>query len=250
MASRAIIAAVAGLVAMAFAGGARAQAGPPLITNDTGTPGPGKWEINLAVTGARTGDERVFSVPDADVNYGVGDAIQLSVHVAWEQARQRGTPFASGIGAVEYAVRWRFLDQELPGIDVAIQPHLVMPGSDRAIERGLSQPNREFVLPLQLVHRWGATTAGVELARHWTEHAPGALQTGLFLARDCAQGWQCLAEVNTTHANGGGTETLTGLGARRALSDHLKLMGAIERQVNGPASHRATTFYLGVQLTP
>lgn len=250
MAWRAAPVALAGLFALAFAGRASAQAGPPLITNDTGTPGAGHWEINLAVAGGRAGDERAYSAPDADINYGVGDTVQLSVHVAWEHARQGDGPPASGIGPVEYAVRWRFLDQEQAGIDMAIQPHIVVPGSDRAIEKGLSQPNREFVLPLQLVRRWGPTTAGIELARHWVQHESGAFQAGVFLARDCATGWQCLAEINTTHARGGGTETFTGLGARRSMSSHLKLMGAIERQLDGPAGNRATTFYLGIQLTP
>ena len=30
----------------------RGQGGPPMITDDPGTPGPGKWEINLAVAWA------------------------------------------------------------------------------------------------------------------------------------------------------------------------------------------------------
>ena len=241
---------LAGLFALALSIPARAQAGPPLITNDAGTPGPGNWEINLAVTGERAGDAHAYSVPDADINYGLGDAIQLSVHVAWEHLQSHGAPFSSDIGAIEYAVRWRFLDQARAGIDMAIQPQIVMPGSDQAIRKGLSQPNREFVLPLQLVHQWSAATLGVELAQHWTEHEAKAVQAGIFVARDCTRAWECLAEINTTHANNGDTETFAGLGARRRLSEHLKLMGAIERQVNGPASDRATAFYLGIQLTP
>lgn len=238
------------LLATAFAGRANAQAGPPLVTNDTGTPGPGNWEINLAVAGGRAGDERGFSAPDADINYGLGEAIQLSVHFAWEHARSGGAPRVSGLGAVEYAMRWRFQDQEQAGLDMAIQPQLVMPGSATAIEQGLSQPHREFVLPVQVVRRWGALTTGMELARHWVTHERGALQAGAFVAQDCARGWQCLAEINGTHAIGGSSETLAGVGVRRATSDHVRLMGAVERQVNGPSSQRATTFYLGVQLTP
>ena len=40
-------------LALLCASGA-AVAGPPLLTNDPDTPGPGAWEINLAATGDRT----------------------------------------------------------------------------------------------------------------------------------------------------------------------------------------------------
>ena len=46
-----------------------AQAGPPLITNDTGSPGDGHWEINLAATGDRTGGTWNVIAPDDDINY-------------------------------------------------------------------------------------------------------------------------------------------------------------------------------------
>src|SRR5438552_4013546 len=38
------------IASLVVANQARGQAGPPLITNDPGTPGDRKWEINLAFT--------------------------------------------------------------------------------------------------------------------------------------------------------------------------------------------------------
>ena len=60
---------------------ALAQGGPPLITNDPDTPGDGNWEINLAVAGAHSDLGWDLAAPDLDVNYGLGDRIQLSMHV-------------------------------------------------------------------------------------------------------------------------------------------------------------------------
>ncbi len=40
-----------------------AQGGPPLLTDDPGTPGPGKWEINLAFTAEKRHDENRFETP-------------------------------------------------------------------------------------------------------------------------------------------------------------------------------------------
>ena len=51
---------------------AHAQGGPPLITNDPDTPGAGHWEINLAAAGTHASGSWEVSLPDLDVNYGLG----------------------------------------------------------------------------------------------------------------------------------------------------------------------------------
>ena len=42
-----------------FATPAYAQGGPPLITDDPGTPGNGKWEINIPFTFERTREKKI-----------------------------------------------------------------------------------------------------------------------------------------------------------------------------------------------
>jgi len=54
-----------------------AQGGPPLITDDPGTPGDGKWEINVAFEAEKRGTQRSYAIPLLDINYGLGDRIQL-----------------------------------------------------------------------------------------------------------------------------------------------------------------------------
>jgi hypothetical protein len=58
------------------------QGGPPLITDDPGTPGPGKWENNIAIAWEHRGDETSFDLPAIDLNYGVGERIQLTLQTA------------------------------------------------------------------------------------------------------------------------------------------------------------------------
>src|ERR1700682_4712479 len=59
-----------------------AQGGPPMITDDPGTPGNGKFEINVAVVFNRLPQEISWDVPALDINYGVGDHIQLTLQTA------------------------------------------------------------------------------------------------------------------------------------------------------------------------
>ena len=224
---------------------AHAQAGPPLLTNDAGTPGPNRWEINLAGVRSTSGAETVQSLPDLDINYGVGEHIQVSVHLPWTQSQAMKGQGA--LGATEYAVRWRFLDQARAGVDMAVQPHMVLPGAPRAVREAVSQVHREYVLPVQMVRQWDSLATGIEIARHWVEHARGAIQAGAFAARRCGV-VECLAEINTTHDYGGDTQTMVGFGLRHQVSGHVKLMAAYDRQINGPATGRASVIYLGVQL--
>ena len=49
-----------------------------MATDDPGTPGDGKWEINLGVIGTHQRDGWLVDVPDADINYGLGDHIIVS----------------------------------------------------------------------------------------------------------------------------------------------------------------------------
>src|SRR5208282_5779480 len=62
---------------------AQAQGGPPLLTNDPGTPGAKNWEINLAVMPALARNAHDFQLPQLDFNYGVGATIQLTFEVPY-----------------------------------------------------------------------------------------------------------------------------------------------------------------------
>jgi len=52
---------------------AHAQDGPPLLTNDPGTPGDGNWEINLSVMQVLRQRQNVLQVPQIDLNFGLGN---------------------------------------------------------------------------------------------------------------------------------------------------------------------------------
>src|SRR5215831_17745582 len=67
-----------------------AQGGPPMVTDDPGTPGDGHWEINLGAIGTRTPGHWEIAAPDADINYGWGVRVQLKVDVPWLTTRDDG----------------------------------------------------------------------------------------------------------------------------------------------------------------
>jgi hypothetical protein len=224
---------------------AHAQGGPPLITNDPDTPGDGHWEINIAATGTHGSDGWQLSLPDLDINYGLGERIQLSVNVGELHAWNDDTAVASGIGPTELAFRYRFLDEETAGVSLALQPHWAKSWSQAAVSKGLAPQHEEFGLPLQVARHFGKATVGAELGRNFISSEPDEWKLGAFWSRDCIRGLNCLLEVNAVRADGGGTDTIVNLGARKELNEHLVLQGSLGRQVSGEAH---TVFYLGVQL--
>jgi hypothetical protein len=239
---------VAALLLCSLSLPAVAQGGPPLITNDPDTPGAGKWEINIAVAGAHGEDFWDLAAPDLDINYGLGERMQLSVHGSWNHQRVDDGLWQSGSGPVELAVRWRFIDEEKSGFSMAVQPHWAKSWSAAAIRRGLVSPNEELGIPLQLSKHFGKANVGLEVGRNFIEREADEWQAGLFWSRDCAKDFQCLAEINTVKAADSSAETVLNFGARKTINENLVLLGSLGRQLSNPDGPKQVVFYVGIQL--
>src|SRR5881394_3093555 len=93
-------------------GRAIAQGGPPMITDDPDTPGPGYWELNVNALLEKTHRGRTMELPRVDLNYGVGDRIQLKFELPWLAVSAPGEPAQRAPGNSVAGVKWRFLGQE------------------------------------------------------------------------------------------------------------------------------------------
>src|SRR5262245_8136875 len=79
---------------------AQAQGGPPFRSDDPGTPGNKHWEINLGMAGNRNLSTGSYALPNLDINYGLGDRIQLKYELplAVDETRGNGGRVTSGLG--------------------------------------------------------------------------------------------------------------------------------------------------------
>ena len=104
---------------------AHAQGGPPFRTDDPDTPGNKHWEINFGWIGDRNPGAGQYQVPDFDINYGLGDRIQLKYElpIAIEETRpQPATTTApaipgqviGGLGESLLGIKWRYYEHH-PG---------------------------------------------------------------------------------------------------------------------------------------
>ncbi len=98
--------------------------GPPLQTNDTGTPGNRHWEINVGLSGEKTSSHFLLAIQAVDLNYGWGERIQLKYEVPWIFSNEEGGETQNGLGNSILGVKWRFLDEDRQGISMSTYPQV------------------------------------------------------------------------------------------------------------------------------
>ena len=123
---------------------ALAQGGPPLRTDDPGTPGDGNWEINIAFTVESLEDETELEVPLLDINYGVGDAIQLKFELPWIILHEDGEGTKHGLGNSTLGVKWRFLDEDPDGLSMSVYPQFEFKNPTSSGDRGIVDDRMEL----------------------------------------------------------------------------------------------------------
>lgn len=90
-----------------------AEGGPPMITDDPDTPGNGKWEINIGLIEERDPLSKTFEVPQFDLNYGLGDHIELTYEAGPLIVDDTYSPYCgqhAGFSNSLIGAKWRFLD--------------------------------------------------------------------------------------------------------------------------------------------
>ena len=102
-----------------------------MLTDDPDTPGSGNWEINIAYLEERNMLERLRSVPHVDVNYGLGERIQLKYETGWVFADVADSASRSGLDDSVIGLKWRFLDQSEAGLNMSVYPQTYRGELDR-----------------------------------------------------------------------------------------------------------------------
>lgn len=227
---------------------ARAQGGPPFVTDDPETPGNGNWEVNAAVTGARNHASWNLAVPDVDANYGWGEHVQLKVDLNWASVQTGDGRRISGFGATDFGVKWRLLDQGETGFALSVYPQLSMNLAPSSAERGLIEGGRAFFMPVQIATEVGAFRVTSELGRNFIEHGPNAWLAGVVVAHSCGPRIECGVELHGTLIDSQ-LVPLVRFGLRWRIARQVVLLAAIGHEFGSDAQDvDHLLFYFGFQL--
>jgi hypothetical protein len=229
----------------------QAQGGPPMITDDPGTPGNGHWEINLAWTDARTPGVSSFGLPLLDANYGVGDRIEVTYEAPWAIVRD-GDSERSGFGNSLIGAKWRFADSGEHSWQASVYPQLTFltPGS-HSDRRGLADADTTLLLPFEVEKDLGPVALNFDVGHIFgPATASSGWMGGMLVGRNVTKAWEVDAEVHLNASESlGRTEWIVNAGSRLDLSEHLTVLLALGRDLSNQTGPRISLLsYVGLQL--
>ncbi|MEW6162517.1 MAG: transporter [Nitrospirota bacterium] len=121
----------------------------PLITDDTGTQGKGKFELEVGGEYAHEDEDGVTENSTVIVPvlaYGITDTIDIEFCVPYQYVRTKDTEIITedGISDVEVDLKWRFYEKD--NLSFALRPLISLPTGD--YERGLGAGRAGYSLLL------------------------------------------------------------------------------------------------------
>jgi hypothetical protein len=241
-----------GLIVICLLWGGNARGGPPLLTDDPDTPGPNHWEINAGTTSEYAAHQWVVATPLLDINYGVGERIQLKYQVQANVLAPDHGAVSGGMGNSLAGVKWRFVDQtNASWLEVSTYPQLEFVYPSSSGPRGLAVSGDNVLLPIEVEHKFKSLTVYAEVGYLWNEYQPKAAWYGLAGEYELSEKFSLMGEFYGGFDRAFEHDGLSfNLGFRQTLTEHIALIGSAGRGIFGPPE-RAPVFmsYLALQLT-
>jgi hypothetical protein len=166
------------------AGATFGQGGPPYYTNDPGTPGNFDWEINIGYMPFYYSNQSVSHMPDLDINFGIGDRIQLTYENAWLRVQHPGSAPKFGVGQSNPGVKWRFYDAGEDGLSISIFPQFFLNNPDDAVNRGITAPTNSFLMPAEFSKKIGPVDVDYEVGYLAVHKGSDGWITGLVVGHE------------------------------------------------------------------
>lgn len=220
-----------------------------MITDDPGTPGNGKWENNVAIAFEHRSGETSYDVPALDLNYGVGEHIQLTLQTGPVVLKESGRGAVGGLGGTEAAVKWRFLDEENASVDISMFPRIIFNIDRSSARRGLSEDGTRFQIPFQAAKSFGRFHADAEFGPLVGTVGRSEWLYGVVGGFDLTKTTGLMAELHVTGRTNFTDQTVTlNVGVRHQLDKAHILIMSLGQEVHSPDSSLVLIGYCGMQL--
>lgn len=223
-----------------------------MITDDPGTPGNGKWEINLAVAFEHRPNEWSLDAPAVDLNFGWGEHVQLTLQTSAALLKRGDHGLVGGRGGAEAAVKWRFVDEEKSGVDVSMFPRILFNVLHSSVRRGLADDGTRFQIPFQAEKKFGRLDLDLDLefGPLVSTVGPGEFIYGIVAGTELTKATSVMAEVHATSRTNFTRDLVTmNVGWRHKLHEHAIWIASLGHDVHSDTGEPlALIGYCGVQL--
>jgi len=230
--------------------GAGAQGGPPYLTNDPGTPGNANWEINIASMQTVVRGEAEYQVPQLDINFGLGDRIQLTYEIPYAVDTSARVPRQSGWSNALPGVKWRFFDQGEGGWQISTFPQIETGASTVARLKGIAGNGPRFLLPMEVAKREGPLDLNFEVGYYFPWNGPEERIIGFVAGHTFNKRFELDGEVYNDRAMHSLPHNTTfDFGGRYKLHDGFILLMMAGRSFSGNTSGQPEYMgYFGIQV--
>ncbi len=260
------------LLLVAVASVARAQGGPPFITDDPGTPGNHHWEINFGWIADHNPGNAYYETPDIDMNYGWGDRIQLKYELPMAVATDPNSTTRAGLGESLLGVKWRPYEHHRAGepksdenmdFSIGTYPQVSINNPTSAVRRGIVENGPQYYLPMEFTAQLGPIAFDGEVG-HWfgNQLIPSRWGRGLIAGHEFNDRFELYGEVYDLQdinkigdvpkqreltVDAGGRQTLDRAGHIRLLFMGGRGIQAVTRQNSEPSwiAYAGVQFLLG-----
>lgn len=221
-----------------------------MITDDPGTPGNGHWENNIAIAFEHRTHETSLDVPAIDLNYGVGERIQLTLQTAPVLLKRSDAGAIGGLRSTEAALKWRFLDEESNGISVSIFPRIIFNVLQSSVRRGLAEKGTRVQLPMQFAKKVGTVDLDFEFGPLASTFGRSEWLYGIVAGTEVTKTTELMAELHGSARTSFARDTLTvNFGIRQKLTEAYILIASLGHEIRSREDEPlAFIGYCGVQL--
>ena len=229
---------------------ALAQGGPPYLANDTGTPGNKDWEINFGYMPFLYSGQSVMHTPDVDINFGVGDRIQLTYESAWLRVHNPSQPVKYGLEQDQLGVKWRFYDTGERGMAFSVFPMLSVNNPNHSVQREITPPGASLLLPVEFTKKFGPIDVNLEAGYQFVHLGADGWLTGLVVGHDFTKKLEIDSEFYATGTwRPGYAQPTIDVGARYRIHRPFILLFMAGRSVEPTRSNQPSFVgYFGVQI--
>lgn len=236
-------------IAMMILMSASAVAGPPYVTDDPQPTDEGHYEI-YAFTAGTTTMEGTAGQAGIDFNYGGAKNLQLTMVLPIAYDSPNHQPGVVGFGDIELAAKYKILNQETFGIDVAVFPRVFLPTNTNA---ALGDKHPSYFIPLFVQKDWGNWGAfgGGGCTINRGGNSQDFCRMGLVVTRRVTPEFQLGFEVyhQTPDQKGARQSTGVGLGAIYDLSEHYHLMASAGPGIQNASLSNQASWYAALLFT-
>lgn len=226
-----------------------AQGGTPMITNDTGTPPQNGWEINIASTLEKRGNNKIIEAPLIDINYGVRDNIAVKFESSNTINKQENQKSISGVGNAETGVKWRFFDSD--GLSLSTYPRYTFTPNKNSIDRGVVGKEDSIYLPIELTKEFDGGGVSVEAGYRFskTNLNKDAIELGAVYGYEAAKDIELLCEYRyKADYDLKNSAKIVQFGVKAQLLPKYTLIASIGKELSTPEDKKALLGFFGVQM--